>query len=457
MTLSSQLDTTLPRRATDLVTRFARNRDGTTAVLFGLMLMPVMVAVGAAVDYSRASDARTQIAAALDSTALAMARRAATLTDAQLQSEGEKHFKAVLNGRSNLALAPISVTRNGKSVRVAASGTLSTSMMGLVGISAMPIGTSAEARFDQRRVEIALVLDNTGSMGWNGKMDELKKATTNLINQAEKAIPAGSDQIKISIVPFETQVRLDANAGGFRGNYTFFRAKDDMPDATKPGLADLNHNNGWQRLVTRNAWTGCLSDRANPFDTNDSTPTPANLGTFHPFVSCNTGDMARILPLTNNWTQLRATVNAMKPGGCTNVTIGAHWGLNVLSPNGPVGAGAPFGAPDVDKYMILLTDGWNTQNRTTKGSCTDANAPAMDPKTKAMCNTIKGKATGIDKDGKPIPAVKVFTVRVIEGSAQLLRDCATTPAMYKEVQQANEIDAVFKDILREILRLRLTV
>jgi hypothetical protein len=295
-------------------------------------------------------------------------------------------------------------------------------------------------------VELALVLDNTGSMSRLSKMDELKKATRNLINAAEAAAPAGSGMIKIALVPFDTEVNVDPVA---YGNRSWLVAKDEAGDRAYDDIRG--------RMMTRLTWKGCIADRGPGFDTNDKRVDMTRPDSFHPAVQCSSGNLARMQPLTDNWNALRATAASMRPSGCTNITIGARFGMAALSPNEPIGGGVPFGTADIDKYMIILTDGDNTQNRFVNGCTSSGNTAEIDLKTKAICDDIKAKTSSRDAKGNPVPDVKVFTVRVLEGNRSLLTNCATNASMYKEVNSASEIDAVFKDILREITRLRLTV
>jgi Flp pilus assembly protein TadG len=63
-----------------LTRRFHDDRSGTTAVLFGLSVIPVMAIVGSAVDYGRASAVRTELQRAVDAAALTLVRDAAALT-----------------------------------------------------------------------------------------------------------------------------------------------------------------------------------------------------------------------------------------------------------------------------------------------------------------------------------------------------------------------------------------
>ena len=111
----------------------------------------------------------------------------------------------------------------------------------------------------------------------------------------------------------------------------------------------------------------------------------------------------------------------------TNVTIGAVWAWHALTPGEPFTQGQTV-RPDVDKVIILLTDGLNTSNRFTN------NPSQIDARTAAVCDNIKAAK------------IKMFTVRVIEGNAALLQGCATASNMFYDVQVANQLKDVFASI-----------
>ena len=92
---------------------------------------------------------------------------------------------------------------------------------------------------------------------------------------------------------------------------------------------------------------------------------------------------------------------------------------------------------DLDKVIILLTDGDNTQNRWTTIQAD------IDARTKKACDTVK--ATNI----------KLYTVRVIDGNASLLQSCASKTSMYFNVQNASELNSVFATIAQELANLRI--
>jgi hypothetical protein len=131
----------------------------------------------------------------------------------------------------------------------------------------------------------------------------------------------------------------------------------------------------------------------------------------------------------------------MQASGATNVTIGLVWAWHSLTPNTPYTEGASP-VSDLDKVIVVLTDGENTKNRWW-GNGYDHDA-RIDGRTSLACTNIK--AAG----------VKIYTIRVIEGNAALLQQCATNPSMYYDVQQASQLDAVFKSIAEKLANLRLS-
>ena len=123
-----------------------------------------------------------------------------------------------------------------------------------------------------------------------------------------------------------------------------------------------------------------------------------------------------MMTLSSDWTALNSKIDAMTPTGNTNVTIGLQLAWQTLSPVAPFNAPAP--APDLDKVIILLTDGRipRTAGRRSQSRSTRAR---------------RRPATTLKADN-----IKIYTVRVIDGNATLLKNCASKPDMYYEVQQA---------------------
>ena len=67
------------------------------------------------------------------------------------------------------------------------------------------------------------------------------------------------------------------------------------------------------------------------------------------------------MPLSYDWTALNNKIDAMQPNGMTNVTIGLVWAWHALTKQAPLSEAADP-SPDLDKVIILLTDGDNTES-----------------------------------------------------------------------------------------------
>jgi Flp pilus assembly protein TadG len=405
----------LVRRLRQTLRAFRSARGGNVAIIFAFTLVPMIGLIGMAVDYSRANSARSALQTALDSTALMLSKEAPNLTQAQLTEKAGQYFQALLNRPevTNVQITPTftSPQAGNFKLEVAASATVDVTFTKVIGSSTMHIGSTAQVMWGIKRLELALALDNTGSMASSNKMTELKTAVHSLLTTLEKAAKK-PDDIKVSIVPFDTTVRLNqgpSNAADW--------VKFDNP-------------------IEKMFWSGCVEDRDQPNDTKDTTADANTAATMVPAQFCFGSNLVKMRELTSDWTALRSTVDAMSPQGATNVTIGLVWAWHTLTPNQPFAQGS---APqtDLDKVIILLTDGENTKNRWSTTPST------IDARTQLACANAKAAN------------IKIYTVRVIDGNASLLQGCATTPAMYYDVQQASQLNSVFTAIAQNLANLRL--
>lgn len=438
-------------------------RKGNVAILFALALIPVVGATGAAVDYALANASRTSMQKALDSTALALAKLM-PLSQAQLDTQGWQIFQASLGHvavqltQSNLQ---ISTPGTGKLV-LNVSGQYQPAIAGVIGINHFPVGAHAEVTWGIKKLELALALDNTGSMASSNKMTELKKAAKNLLTTLQTAAKNPGD-VKVSIIPFNTIVNVgtgNRNASWIRwdiwesengscnkSGYNTESSCTSQKVCTRSQYTSRNscQNNGGSWVdatwtpANRTSWSGCIEDRDKNYDVNDSTPTSTNATKF-PAIQC-TGNLAEVMPLNYNWTNLANRIDAMNSIGSTNVPIGLAWGWHSLTASNPLTeAAAP--SQDLSKFIILMTDGVNSQNRW--GGNGYNSCPDCDARTALVC--ANAKAAGI----------RIYTIRVIEGDANLLRSCASDPSMYYDVQSASDLTSVFNAIGGQLANLHLS-
>ena len=165
-----------------MLARFLSNTRGGVAPLMAVVSIPVLAAVGMAVDYTRANSARAAFQVSLDATALMLSREAAadaTNPDStMLQSHATDTFNALYKHPevNNITVTPVySSGLEGSKLTLQGSGVMNTNFLGVIGVNQIQIGATSASVWGNTRLRVALVLDNTGSMSSSGKMTALKR------------------------------------------------------------------------------------------------------------------------------------------------------------------------------------------------------------------------------------------------------------------------------------------
>ncbi|HTC96603.1 MAG TPA: pilus assembly protein [Bradyrhizobium sp.] len=440
-----------------LLRRFAGATDGNVAIIFGIVVVPLITFIGAAVDYSRANMARTSMQAALDSAALMVSKdlSAGTITTAQVSAKAQAYFTALY---TNKEASGITITSNytvgsgttGSTVQINASGSIATDFMKVVGFPNMGFSASSTATWGTQLLRVALVLDNTGSMADDNKIGALQSAAKNLVTQLS-GLAKNSGDVYISVVPFE----VDVNVGTSNSGASWLRW--DMYDSTvgnaycsgalsEPTMAQCKgHGYTWSHTPSTNKskWNGCVTDRDQSNDV--SSTAPSSQSTEFPADQDASCPAATVLPLTYNWTNINNTINQMSPLGGTNQTIGLQWGWLSLLQQSPLNAPAEDSTKQYQHIIILFTDGLNTLNRWS-GTGQNGTGAQVDARMKMLCSNIK--ATG----------VTIFTVQIdtsgTDGVSPVLPACATDASHFFMLTSASQIASAFQQIGVEITKLR---
>ena len=422
-----------------MIRHFLRDTRGGIAPLLALTFIPLLASVGVAVDFSRINDARTNMQTALDSTGLMLSKTAATQTTTALQDEATRYFTALLT--SNDLLQPaVSInytTTGGSRIVLNATANVKTDFMRIFGDDQVTVKATSTTEWGNTRLRVALVLDNTGSMSQDGKMDALKTAAQNLLTQLQKAATDPAD-VYVSVVPFNRDVNLNP------ANYAQSWLRWDLWDAQNGSCAGAwarNQNQcesygGTWTPASHSTWNGCVTDRDQNYDTtNDAPLAGATLYPAEQYSSCPEATMG----LSNDWTVLGDKITAMQPAGNTNQAIGLQVGWQTLTQS-------PFTVPAEDpnyKYqhvIILLTDGLNTQDRWYWS------ASQIDARQQTTCDNIK--AAG----------VTIYTVQVDtsgDPTSTLLQNCASSSDKFFLLTSANAIVTTFNQIGTALTNLRL--
>jgi Flp pilus assembly protein TadG len=200
--------------------RLVRERDGNIAMIFGLCAIPVIVGCGIAIDVGRAYLVRMDLESALDASALAVASSTG-LTTAQLQTRLQSYFDAnypLMSQTTNLQVSMTDPTQ--PQINVTATVDVPTTFLQLINVTQIPVAASNQVSKGTNALELALVLDNTGSMmcgdgetsncsSGTAHIDTLRTDAQQIVDTlfADSVDPS---KLKISVVPYVTAV----NVGG---------------------------------------------------------------------------------------------------------------------------------------------------------------------------------------------------------------------------------------------------
>jgi Flp pilus assembly protein TadG len=541
------LDTAIFSRIRTAAGRFAGANQGNIAVLFAIAAVPILSFVGAAIDYTRANTARTAMQAALDSTALMLAKDLTDgiITTSQIETKAQSYFTALYtNTDAKSVMINASYTQNtgkGSTIQLTGSGTVDTDFMKVAGFPNLNFNTASTSLWGNTRMRVALVLDNTGSMASNGKMAALQKAATDMIDKLA-ALNKTAGDVYISIIPFAKDVNVGstANVGASWINWTnwegeppflvgnksnAFKAavagsncpftnanqgfvcmdrpatlsgavtKSKIPSSGKysgyicPGLDSGNkmagqtniYYNGCYTTVTgssascgsntactcsgsgsstichlwrgdgtaatvdaappHSTWTGCVNDRDQPTDATNAAPGSAATNFYaEQWSDCLP---ATVTAMSNQWQTLKDQINAMTPSGNTNQAVGLAWGWqSVSTTNGPIAAPGKDANSIYKDFIVLLSDGLNTQNRwsTTQSS--------IDARQEVLCQNIRTDTAN---------PVTVFSIQVninnADPKSQVLQDCATN-GNFQMITNSNQTSDAFNNVLTQISKLR---
>jgi Flp pilus assembly protein TadG len=169
------------RNLLHLIDRFRSDQRGNIAVIFVLALLPILSSVGCAVDYSRASQLRSKLQAAVDAASVGSIAKqspafiaAGSMTvDGPIPAgvtDAANIFNGNMSGESGYTLNSMTpvVTKTGGVVTstISFSANVPTMFLGVMGKSTMTVtGTSTATANMPLFIDFYLLLDNSPSMG----------------------------------------------------------------------------------------------------------------------------------------------------------------------------------------------------------------------------------------------------------------------------------------------------
>ena len=534
-----------------LARRFASDRRGSIVIPLAICTGVCLMVTGAAIDYTRAFNAKVDLQAAVDATALAANYDSQGLSESKVKANAESYFKAIYKGDIEEVDLDVSVVKG--TVTVIAGKPVNTVLGSLMNKPQIDVRVMSQTVVGKATFDVVMVLDNSGSMA-GSRMSTLKKAAKDLTETLFKINEDGDkkDRVQIGLVPFTSFVNVGAgNAtaswmdqeGASPIHWKNFETRSNgKPD---PAEFDSKHlTNGKPSRFTlfkqlkHTDWLGCVEARPIPYDVDDtpasiSNPAtlfvpqfapdePSNANTkwgdsyYNNYLDddrgacrtssqkaarssgmdrweyaqkrlCKYKDQPRALgnttvngpnywcktqpitDLTTDKSQVLRDIQTMKADGHTNIHQGAVWGWRVLSPSEPFTKGREPKKDEDEEHvrvMIVMTDGENTYQGQNSFNMTRINAYGYGTEERLgngvdtyweiqnkMDDRLQQTCTNAKKGG-----VQVYTVAfhiTSSSTINMMRNCATTPAMAFDAKSNSALVEAFERIAEEITKLRL--
>mgnify|MGYP003382103478 CR=1 FL=1 len=342
--------------------RLWKHERGQFAMMTAIAAVPLLGGLAFAIDYSEMARQRQATMNALDAAGIATARQVITgATDEDLITYATDFFQANLNSvdPANTTLTVVLPQNNtgGGTLKMSASLKYKPYFFSAFtdllqhtsgGGAELALEAKTEVRL-KNTLEVALVLDNSGSMEYIGtgsgqkRIDLLKDAAKQLVDTL--SAQAGqmkqvSKPVQFSLVPFAASVnvgpdnankswmdrygtspihhenfdwstmgavnankKVELSAGSYYKRGTGWGAEEDTIVTRFTLFNDLKRKSGASTLSFA-SWGGCVEARPSPYNVNDVTPaggTPATLFVpmFAPDETDQTDSNSR--PANNNW------------------------------------------------------------------------------------------------------------------------------------------------------------
>ncbi len=421
-----------------MIRDFISNRRGNIAIMFVLATFPMLAGIGMAIEYANINAQRSKLQNAVDAAAL--------FAGSYLSKQGTRPPKKIVKGfvRANYD-GPFKMDKYlqvGNDLVLRVDTEIPAYFFGDIYPDAFKHKISATVPFGTRsHLEFVMVLDSTGSMAFQGKMDALKSVATDFVDRMMDFNNA-SNVIRIGLVPFNNHVNV--------GPDNRFEYWVDAP----PG-----------------SWKGCVGSLPDPYTMKEGVPVVMDGGVattiqfpgFEPpelaadesnFNEHSTNNCpSPIVELTDSKPILKNGIDSMSPLGTTYVGEGAMWGLRVLSDVDPFDSAKPLGSLPKTirhrKILLVLTDGDNNSipDSTVHQRNIKIDKEQSDVNTSIACQAARDA-------GVIIYSIAFGTEVTDKGKASML-DCAGDPDRYFEAAVAGELSSVFEKLLSEMVKFRL--
>ncbi|MGJ8559420.1 MAG: vWA domain-containing protein [Litorimonas sp.] len=401
---------------------FRQNERGNVAIMTAVALMVIVGATALSLDVSKGVNTKSRLADATDALSIVLAKTRVH-NQAEMRAIAQDFLDNNYPASSGNQIEILSLSWDGDAVTVKLSDVSKNTFGSFLGREKLDVSVASTAVFSRKKMDIALVLDSTGSMS-GSKMSNLKSAATEMVDIIDEY---SDTNVRMSVVPFSDYV----NVGVSERNASWSNV---LPDRTyQPARSG-------QPAVAELKWLGCVGSRNVPDNLRVAYNGRKIPALYKGQVNCGT----ELLPLTTNFNAVKSTINGLVASGWTYMPSGIVWGWRTLDDNAPF---SHFSANETEKVMILMTDGQNTRAKNGIMHNQAGQNNKADQTTRDLCGAVK--------DQKII--IYTIAYEVNDASTRdLLKGCATLEKNYFNAQNAGQLRKAFEEIANTLVNIRIS-
>jgi len=455
--------------------KFTRDEGGTITIFAMFMVLMMVMIGGMGADMMRHEMERTRLQAVADRAVLAAADLDQTLDpEAVVRDYFDKSGMA--DYVSNVV---VDEGLNYRTVSVDAAMTMNTQFMDTMGVEQLNIPAYSKAQEKVNKVEISLVLDISGSMKNNSKMENLQDAASVFIDTV--LTPGNRDLISISMIPYSEHVNAGQNIMNLLNvnQVHNFSHCIEMPD-TEYSHASLDRGRTYEQMQ-HYQWNYYSNQSGSTRNTRYDTVCPRNW-------------YEEIVPFSQDANDLKDRIDRFKPRAGTSIFLGMKWAVSMLdnsfttmtsqlSDQGHVDGvfsnrPATYGDHETLKTIILMTDGQNDQSYRISDRYYNSNSEyahwnrynlqyylynSVSSSRRSRYYWRRYSASLGDSlldnicDAAKVHKMVIWSIgfEVSDHGASVMQNCASSPSHFFRVEGV-EISEAFSAIARQINQLRLT-
>lgn len=335
------------------LTRFSQETDGNMSFLAIAGSVMMMVFGGVGIDMIHAELERTRLQNTLDRAVLSAADLEQRL-DPELVVQD---FLTKMNMDGANTSVSVSTGLNYKTVTAESQSIFPANFLQMIGIDQLQATAASQAEERISNIEISLILDISGSMGANQKIENLRAAATEFVETVIDEDDTGLTTI--SIIPYNATVNL----GPVVSEYYTLSDEHDVSDC-----AIFPDEDFYSRGISPSETLQRLS-HFDPYSLDVNT-------TETPYSWCPVDEYGSIIAHSADEDELVEHIESLGAGGNTAIDLGMKWGVALLDPSArpainamisdghiiaeAAGRPAAYDSPDALKIAVVMTDGMNT-------------------------------------------------------------------------------------------------